>query len=262
MNIIERIVDSVEKTTGYICYYNYSTGGLLQEVVVRELESTMNTQVSREVNLLFLNALNGDNDTAQRATARSIEAASAWLNGLYRYSGLQFTDIISENTMTIMYDGRQFYGRSIRLVVVMTDRIPQTTNAEPIEGYDLYIGQVDLTNGHPSEADMNSPLYTTVESLLVNADWKMLTERTVTVPVNKDIVYFMVSSDFEPVSGTLTSGGLESVLVKSDFYDPVHFGIQRTVVINGHPYKVFGLVAQGISQSNAEFEITFEEKNT
>lgn len=261
MNIIERIVDSVEKTTGYTCFYNYSTGGLTQEVVVRELESTMNTQVSREVNLLFLNALNGDNDTAQRATARSIEAESAWLNGLYRYSGLQFTDIISENTMTIMYDGRQFYGRSVRLVVVITNRLPNNAAAQPIDQSDLYIGEIDLVNGHPSEADMNSPLYTTVESLISNASGTSLRRKTITVRIEKDIVYFMVSPKYEPVSGTMTSGGLTSTLVKSDFYDPVHFGIQRTVLINNEPYKVFGIVAQGISQTNAEFEITFEEKN-
>ena len=261
MNIVERIVDSVEKTTGYTCFYNYYTGGLKQEVVVRELESTMNTQVSREVNLLFLNALNGENDTAQRATARSIEAASAWLNGMYRYSGLQFTDIISENTMTIMYDGRQFYGRSVRLVVVITNRLPNNASAAPIDAYDLYVGKVELTNGHPSEADMNSPLYTSVDTLLEKSDGVMLFRKTVTVPIEEDITYFMVNGKFEPVSGKLTSGGLESILAKTDFYDPVHFGIQRTVVINNEPYKVFGIVAQGISQSNAEFEITFAEKN-
>lgn len=260
MNIIDRIVDSVEKTTGYTCYANYSTGALKQEALVRELESKMNTQRSREVILMFLNALNGDNDTAQRATARSIEAESAWLNGLYRYSGLQFTDIISENTMTIMLDGRQFYGRSVRLVVVMTDNLPQAVNPTPTTEYDLYIGKVIMTDGHPSEADMNSPLYTSVDILLGKSSGVMLSNRTVTVPIREDITFFMVSAGFEPVSGTLTSGGLESVLAKTDFYDPVHFGIQRTVVINRHPYKVFGIVAQGISQTNAEFEITFDEK--
>lgn len=258
MTIIEKIVDSVEKTTGYTCFSDYSTGAMLQEVLVREIESQMNTQRSREVVLLFLNAVNGEADTPQRALARSIEAETTWLNGLYAYSGLKFTDIISERNTEIMLDGRQFYGRSVRLVVVATDRLPGSTQPSPSTTYDLYIGKSVITEGHPSEEDMNSPLYASVGTLLGISSGQNLSNLTVTVNLTADINFFMVKQGFSPVSGTLTSGGIDSTLERSYFYDPTYFGIQRTVVIDGVPYKVFGSVAQGISDTNASYTITFE----
>lgn len=136
MNINEKIIDSVQKTTGLRCYEGEP--GQLVRGSFAYFYPLQTASRGNEVAIFFFTRPTIERLDRRRSLDYAMTMANRWLNGLYTYSGLKFADVVSQNQFQDTGGG---YGIGMRVVLidearnvggVSVDRVLLTLSVDPI----------------------------------------------------------------------------------------------------------------------------------
>lgn len=141
MNINEKIIDSVQKTTGLRCYEGEP--GQLVRGSFAYFYPLQTAGRGNEVAIFFFTRPTIERLDRRRSLDYAMLMASRWLNGLYTYSGLKFADVVSQNQFQDTSGG---YGIGMRVVLIdearnaggsSIERVLLTLSDDPLESATL-----------------------------------------------------------------------------------------------------------------------------
>ena len=112
MTLNEKIIDSVQNTTGLRCFEGEPTGDIYGRFAY--FVTLQSSNRFGEVAIFFVERPVYNRLNPTRATEDCTQLAIRWLNGLYAYSGLKFQEVISQNSVR---DDKGGYGVGMRVVL-------------------------------------------------------------------------------------------------------------------------------------------------
>lgn len=267
MNINEKIIDSVQKTTGLRCYEGEP--GQLVRGSFAYFYPLQTASRGNEVAIFFFTRPTIERLDRRRSLDYAMTMANRWLNGLYTYSGLKFADVVSQNQFQDTGGG---YGIGMRVVLidearnaggVSVERVLLTLSVDPI-GSATLSGAGKYIKGNNATAGATA-LHGFTFSKWTDGTSDVSTDNPYTFEIDADtsLVAVCTRNNYTlSLSGgtgvTSTTGGgsypyeqtVTATAVLDSHYDFSNWTSGGTVVSSSNPYE-FSLLADTTLQANA-----------